>query len=129
MQTVTLTLLLLVACAAAYTLGRQRAFALAGGRCSIRSLHSLPSYYGYFTALSCGIPAFLLVGLWLVFAPRIIDSLVIAGMPPATQALPENELRLVLNDIQNLAHGNVTAPDASGDLQQAAERIRRGACD
>jgi phosphate transport system permease protein len=121
LQTVSLTLILLAACALAYALGRQRAFALAGGRRNIRSLHSLPSYYGYFTALSCGIPAFLLIAVWLLFAPGVIDSLVVADLPQDTRSLPENQLRLVLNDIQNLAHGNVAAPAASTELQAAAQ--------
>jgi phosphate transport system permease protein len=112
LQTVSLTLILLAACALAYALGRQRAFALAGGRRNIRSLHSLPSYYGYFTALSCGLPAFLLIAVWLLFAPGVIDSLVLADLPEATQTLPPNELRLVLNDIQNLAYGNITSGGA-----------------
>ena len=124
MQTLTLAMILLAGSALAYAAGRRRAFALAGGRRNIRSLHSLPSYYGYLTALSCGIPAFLLIALWLVLAPGVIEKLVLADLPEATQTLPPNELRLVLNDIQNLAYGNITSGGADSTLVAAADHYR-----
>jgi phosphate transport system permease protein len=124
LQTLTLTMLLLAASTLAYALGRRRAFALAGGRRSIRTLHSLPSYYGYLTALSCAVPAFLLVGLWLSLAPSVIDTLVLADLPEATSALPENERQLALNDIRNLAEGNVPPGSADVGLLAAAEHYR-----
>jgi phosphate transport system permease protein len=119
-----LTMLLLAASALAYLLGRQRAFVLAGGRRHIRSLHSLPSYYGYFTALAAGIPALLLLAAWLVAAPAVINRLVLADLPTATRALPENELRLVLNDIQNLASGNIASRPGDAATQSAAQHYR-----
>ena len=121
MRILSLTLLLLAASALAYALGRQRAFALAGGRRNIRSLHSLPSHYGYLTALSCALPAFALLALWLAFEPKIINALVLADLPAATRALPANELRLVFNDIQNLAHGNIASRPTTRPCRLAAE--------
>ena len=38
-----------------YYLGRKRALAVADGH--IRNLHSLPSFYGSYAALWCGLPA------------------------------------------------------------------------
>jgi phosphate transport system permease protein len=119
-----LTMLLLAASALAYLLGRQRAFALAGGRRHIRSLHSLPSYYGYFTALAAGIPAFLLFAAWLALSPAVINGLVLADLPAETRALPENELRLVLNDVQNLANGNIASRPGDAATQNAAQHYR-----
>ena len=124
MRTMSLTMLLLAASTLAYLLGRQRAFALAGGRRHIRSLHSLPSYYGYFTAILAGIPAFLLLGVWLALSPKLIDRLVLADLPQAIRALPENELRLVMNDVQNLASGNITSRAGDADMQRAAQHYK-----
>jgi phosphate transport system permease protein len=119
LQTVSLTLILLAACALAYALGRQRAFALAGGRRNIRSLHSLPSYYGYFTALSCGIPAFLLIAVWLLFAPGVIDSLVVP-----TCRKPRAPSRRIsfgwCSTTYRTWHGSA-APAAGTELQAAAD--------
>ena len=56
-----LSLSLLLFSTGAYYLGRKRAFAVSGGQ--IRNLHSLPSFYGSYTALWCILPAL------IVFAP------------------------------------------------------------
>jgi phosphate transport system permease protein len=112
---------LLVASAVAYVAGRQRAVALAGGRRRIRNLHSLPNHYGYLAALSCAVPALLLLLSWLLFSPRVIGALVVDGLPASLQALPEAELRLVWNDIRNLAEGNIGAAAADPAIAAAAE--------
>ena len=62
-----------------YYFGRRRAFTVAQG--AIRKLHSLPTYYGLYTAIWCGIPALVLVALWLSFEHAIITQLVVAGLP------------------------------------------------
>jgi phosphate transport system permease protein len=115
-------MLLLAVTALAYAIGRQRAFAMAGGRRNIRSLHSLPGHYGYFTALSSAVPAFALLAAWLVLAPGIINTLVMDGLPAELRALPASELQLVWNDIQNLAHGRVPSDAANADIVAAAAR-------
>src|SRR5262245_62791309 len=84
-----------------YYMGRNRALAAVGGRAP--QLHSLPSYHGMHVALWCAIPAFLLLLLWLIAGSRLIDALVVAGLPPTVENLPPNELGLLLNDIRNLA--------------------------
>ena len=50
-----------------YMLGRHRAAQSAGG--DRRILHSLPQYYGMFVALWTGIPAALLIILWVILQP------------------------------------------------------------
>ena len=54
-----LLLILLLLSGSAYYLGRNRAFRVAGDH--IRNLHSLPSFYGSYTALWCGLPALIVV--------------------------------------------------------------------
>jgi len=61
MQAPVLILLLLVLSSVAYYVGRRRAFTVAQGK--LRTLHSLPAYYGLYTALWCGGPALIVLGL------------------------------------------------------------------
>ena len=56
MRLPTLLLILTALVIAAFLLARRRAIVVAGGYRSIRNLHSLPKYYGYYTALWCGAP-------------------------------------------------------------------------
>ena len=44
-------------------------------------VHSLPGYHGAFVAVWVGIPAFLLVLLWLALQGQVIDRLLIAMLP------------------------------------------------
>src|SRR4029453_11686721 len=101
---------LLVLTAIGYYLGRSRAVATVGGQ--RRALHSLPSYHGAYVALWCALPAFILVALWLILEPHVIRALLISSLPPETASLPENQLNLLLNDIRNLAQGDVTGSGA-----------------
>ncbi|MCB1909822.1 MAG: phosphate ABC transporter permease subunit PstC [Rhodocyclaceae bacterium] len=117
-----LVVLLLTLSSLAYHFGRKRAFAVSGGR--VRSLHSLPAYYGLYVALWAVIPALLVLGLWLGFEDGVITRLVVASMPPEFAGLEPSRLNLVLNDIRNLVVGNIvsSAPDAT--IIAAADRYR-----
>ncbi len=110
---------LLLLSALGYHFGRKRALAGAGG--DIRGLHSLPSYYGAYVALWCGLPALLLVGLWLGLQTSIIESLVVSGLPADAQALPSGELNLLLHDIRALALGDITTGEPSPTVLAAAD--------
>jgi phosphate transport system permease protein len=106
MQMITIATLLLLT-AIGYTVGRQRAVATVGGR--RRDLHSLPSYHGLHVALWCALPSLVLVALWLILEPHILQALIIANLPPELAAKPANEIDLILNDIQNIANNGATA--------------------
>jgi len=125
MQTSTLVLVLLILTAVAYQAGRQRSLALVGGVRGARNLHSLPGYYGMLTALWCGIPAVLVLGLWHAFDGQIVTDMVVASMPAEVQALTDDELSLVLNDVRNLVAGAIPRELASAEVQAAAERYVR----
>lgn len=124
MSPTTVLAALLMLSAAAFYLGRRRAFAIAGEAGGIRHLHSRPTYYGVLTALWCGIPALLIFGCWLGFEDKIITKFVIADMPDAIRNLPENRLNLVVNDIRNLVTGNIVAAEVDATMQAAAEHYR-----
>ena len=108
--------------ALAYHMGRKRSLVVAGGPKKIRELHSLPSYYGFYTAIWAGLPALFLFAAWVAFQSSIITNLVVAELPEAIQALPPEELNLVVNDIRNLAGGNIVAREVNPQMQVAADR-------
>jgi phosphate transport system permease protein len=123
-QSTTLILTLCLISVAAYYLGRGRSIAMVGGPANSTQLHSLPGYYGYFTAIWCLLPALGVLFLWLVAEPRVIVALIVNGLPEATRALSAGELNLLVNNIQNLAAGDAVSGEVSSVLQEAAVRFR-----
>jgi phosphate transport system permease protein len=113
MQTSSLLALLAVLTVFGYWLGRRRSLAVVGGKA--HELHSLPGYYGYYTAIWCGIPALLILALWVFFENSVITGLVVADMPAEIRNLPPERLNLVVNKLQNIAADNFTSavPDTS----------------
>lgn len=107
----------------AFYMGRKRAL-LSAGPAGARTLHSLPGYYGWFVALRAVIPALLVFALWLAFQDSVIERLVINGLPAAEQALPANRLGLLMNDIRNLATGDVARANSSDTVKAAAAHYR-----
>ncbi|MSO80858.1 MAG: phosphate ABC transporter permease subunit PstC [Alphaproteobacteria bacterium] len=106
----------------AYVHGRRRALSSAAGRRV--ALHSLPSYHGLYIALWCGLPALALAILWLVLEPSIVRWMVVASLPEAQRSLPSGELGLLLNDVRNLAPGNVAGRQPDAATAAAVETYR-----
>ncbi len=117
-----LFLSLLLLSSGGYYLGRRRAFTVAGDH--VRNLHSLPSYYGAYTALWCGLPALLVFAAWTALQPSIILELVTNALPPELRALPPGRLDLVLNDIKNLVSGNIVSSTPDPAILAAADHYR-----
>ncbi len=111
--------ILLVLSSVAYYMGRKRAFSVANG--SIKNLHSLPTYYGLYTAIWCGIPALVLVAFWSAFENAIITQLVISELPPALIEQGAGHVNLVINDIKNLVHGNIVSGKLEPPIIAAAD--------
>ena len=116
-----LILVLLAFSAVAFHLGRRRAFAVSASAGGVKNLHSLPSYYGGLTALWCALPAVVVLGLWVSFESSIVENLVVAGLPEETRALPPERLNLVVNDIRNLAEGNIVSGEVVPEMRAAAD--------
>lgn len=123
------TLLLFVVLAAmalAYHLGRKRAISVVGGVSQITRLHSLPAYYGYYTALWAGLPALLLLLLWIGLQEQILTSLTVAELPPEVTAdLSKGRLSLLVSDIRSVATGNISSGQSSPEVAAAAEHYLR----
>ncbi len=126
MQLTILLATLLILTVIGFHMGRSRAVSTAVS--GIGHLNSLPSYYGIYVAVWCGVPAGVVLILWLLFEPQVVETLVVAGLPEAARTLPENKLDLLLNDIRNLAVGNIVSRDVDPEMQRAADHyasIRR----
>ena len=123
MQNTTLILLLGFMAIAAFFYGRRRSLALVGGHGHGRALHSLPGYYGYYVAIWAVLPALALLLGWVMLEPRLVIALVINGLPESYQNLSPGELNLLVNNIQNLAAGDVVSVDVDDVLQDAAAQF------
>jgi len=102
-------------------LGRRRAVQTAGG--DNRILHSLPRYYGFYVALWTGVPAALLMILWLIFQPVLLDDFLIASLGESVRGLSADQLGLFLNDIRNVAEGNISSRRGDPAVIEAANRL------
>ncbi|MEK9713299.1 MAG: phosphate ABC transporter permease subunit PstC [Thalassolituus sp.] len=115
----TLLIAVLIALGGAYLLGRNRARALAGQGAK---MHSLPTHYGALTALWTTLPPLLILLLWALLEPRIIDALLAAQLPESIRTAGEAEVRLALSKIHNLAGSAGLMQDA--ELSAAATHLQ-----
>ena len=116
------TLIFIIALLAmlSYWYGMQRSIKVAGGVSQIKNMHSLPRQFGLLTAFCCGLPALLLLLLWTIFEPIIIESLVVAHLPAKVQAFSSAELGLYLNDIRIMAATSIDSLASLDSKQQIA---------
>lgn len=109
----------------AFYLGRGRSRALISGVGEGLRLHSLPGYYGYYVAIWCALPALALMLVWTLFESQFLVALVVSELPPAYSELSAGELNLLINNIRNLAGGDVVSVDVDATLRAAADGFTR----
>ncbi|MFD2739225.1 phosphate ABC transporter permease subunit PstC [Sulfitobacter aestuarii] len=115
-----LAILLLALAGAGYFLARSRALATAGG--DARRLHSLPRYYGTNAAMTTLLPALLVLALWSLLQPMLIQSSVLDTIPPS--AVGEGaSVNLVMSDVRRMASGLDLAVAEDMLSRQQAEGI------
>ncbi len=122
----TISLLLLVIfilVALGYTIGRTRAVKRFRSAERERRPHSLPRYYGYLVALYTLIPALVVIVLWGLLESSVLTSMVSRQLPEDIQSLPEGQLKLVINDIKNLAVGNISSSNSDPVRMEAANHF------
>lgn len=124
MQTANLLIVLLILSAVAYYMARGRSVAQAQPLGGIRHLHSLPFFYGMRAAIWCALPSLLLLAAWLLFDEPITSSLLIGGLPENLQPNSAAEHNLLLNSIENIASGALSAETSAPALVAAAESLR-----
>lgn len=103
MDMTTVVLLLAGVSLAAFFAGRHRALRVGGGPGATRNLHSLPDYYGYFTALWAAIPPALLLLFWKFVEERLVLGLVAARLPEDMATMTAGQLDLFFNTVRNAA--------------------------
>ncbi|MGH6923344.1 MAG: phosphate ABC transporter permease family protein, partial [Propylenella sp.] len=115
-------LLILALSLIAYYVGRLRGVAFAGGTAKA---HSLPSYHGAFVAVWVGIPAFVLILLWVALQGAVIDRLLLGGLPPSiVDGASPAQLNLVLSEIKNVAAGRIFT-EPTPEIEAAARTYAR----
>lgn len=118
-----LLIVLLVLSILGFQLGKKRSLALVDGK--VQYLHSLPSFYGFYTSLWSIIPALLVMVVWLSVETSWVANAVIAELPQATRELPKSQLYLVLNDIKNVVNGTTLSTQADQVILDAARHYQR----
>ncbi len=120
MSTTALLLLIAGLAVAAYWLGKHRALSLVGGGRGARRLHSLPSYYGWLTALCLALPCLAVLVVWMGFQGSVVGSMLRAQLGTELAGLDAGHVDLFMNDVRNLMAGAIPA-------EQASDAVRRGA--
>ncbi len=118
-----LLLIILLFSLAAYIVGRMtaRGFVAADGQ----PVHSLPSYHGAYVSIWVGVPAFVLVLLWLLLQGTVLDSLLVRGLPESMAAGASSaQIKLTLSEIHNVAAGRIFT-EPSPEVTAAAARLNR----
>lgn len=105
---------------AVYILGLYRAKKVATFSGGLRQMHSLPSHYGMFAALSCALPALFLLAMWMIFEEKIVTSMVAATLPEEFLHLSANQFSLIINEVKNVAFGGFTATSGNPAIEKAA---------
>ena len=113
-----LILALLAIGIAGHVLCRARAVASVGG--NVRRLHSLPGYHGWHGFLMGALPGLLVLVLWLVAQPLVIERN-LGGFFPAEQFQDDSQRTLLMADVRRVAEGlDVAVARGALTAQEAA---------
>lgn len=112
----TLFLIILAAAVVAYFVGRSRASLVAGDHTS--SLHSRPPFHGGYLAIMAALPAFILLLVWTIFAPQVMDRIVAAENADALASMGKPQVEAFLRDSRAIAFGGIVG--FSSDAKAAA---------
>lgn len=85
-----------------FWMGRSRALASGGG--DRRNLHSLPNYYGWNVALVGLVPALLLLSVWSIAQPMVLQNNV-ASLISEERIEQSGSLSLAMSEVRRLADG------------------------
>ncbi|MCK8462261.1 phosphate ABC transporter permease subunit PstC [Aliiroseovarius sp. S1339] len=102
MSALWLLIIILALAATGFILGRGRAVASVGG--DRRKLHSLPNYYGFNVAMLALVPALLVLAVWVVIQPIMINANVSGHIPDALYS-DAGQLNLIMSDVNRVADG------------------------
>ena len=124
MQPATLLILTIVLAMVAYGLGYARSRSLAMPLGGVRHLKSLPGYYGVRAAVWCGLPALIILALWMSFEGKVIQLMVIGSLPADVVPESAGEAGLLMSRIQNVANGSLPPAMVDGPVAGAADLLK-----
>jgi phosphate transport system permease protein len=104
-----LSLLLLIVAiigVAGFVLCRQRVLSSVSG--NVRELHSLPNYYGWHGFVMAVVPAILVLALWLIAQPMLVERQLVRFIPTEMREDPTART-LFMADVRRVAAGLDTA--------------------
>jgi phosphate transport system permease protein len=99
-----------------YYFGRRKAYAIQSTK---TRLTALPKFYGYYLAIWCAIPAFIIFSLWAVFEPSIDKFLILSDY--SNQGYLDDELNLIYEKTKSLARGQFTG-EITPFIERSAEK-------
>ncbi|WP_038342087.1 phosphate ABC transporter permease subunit PstC [Acinetobacter sp. A47] len=114
---------LLALVAIAYQIGLSKSRNLAGKGNNSATLHSRPGYYGALVALWCGVPAFLILIIWNLVEPSVLQHIIFNNIPASVSASLDAAGRDVLTSrVQAIASGfGVTDQPAAYEIAAAQQ--------
>jgi phosphate transport system permease protein len=117
---------LLALIAIAYQIGLRKSRSLAGKGNNTAILHSRPGYYGSLVALWCGIPAFLILIVWNLVEPSVLQHLILKNVPAnIASTLDTAGVDVLVDRIKAIASGfGVTDTPAAYEVV-AAEQLSK----
>ncbi|MCG3723190.1 phosphate ABC transporter permease subunit PstC [Vibrio cincinnatiensis] len=126
MSNMMLMVVVLAVMALAYQLGLTRSKKVASTNTgSNQRLHSRPVYHGMLTLLWAVVPAFLVLILWTIVSPGLIQNLVLNSLPSEYQPETADHARVLMNQLHNLASGFAVASEFSEYQIRAADYLQQ----
>ncbi len=117
---------LLALVAIAYQIGLRKSRSLAGKGSNSATLHSRPGYYGALVALWCGIPAFLILMMWNLVEPNILQYLILQNVPASiTTHLDVAGIDVLVDRVKAIASGFGVSDTPAAYEVAAAEHLAK----
>ncbi len=99
-----------------YYFGRKKAYTIQSTK---KRLTALPQFYGYYLAIWCAIPAFIIFSLWAIFEPTIVKLLILSDY--SNQGYLDDELNLLYEKSKALSRGQFTG-EITPFIEASAEK-------
>ena len=117
---------LLALVAIAYQIGLRKSRSLAGKGSNSATLHSRPGYYGALVALWCGIPAFLILMMWNLVEPNVLQYLILQNVPASiTTNLDAAGIEVLVDRVKAIASGFGVSDTPAAYEVAAAEHLAK----
>ncbi|ADZ71701.1 phosphate ABC transporter permease subunit PstC [Polymorphum gilvum] len=114
----TVFFILLILAVLGYVAGLFRAKVVRGT--AYREFHSLPIYHGLNIAIWTGVPALIIVLMWLLFQGAAVDRIILNSLGTEVTSLDAAQQALLLSEIKQVAAGRIFR-EPTGEIRAAAD--------